>query len=180
MWSQETPPRCSNPVRMDLLVQSISRRNKNFVSHIRHPNPWELQQRNEPPKQLLLNTNVASFQENYRVGGNRKSSLKEFIYGSTYPRTQSKAMISKAPGPSVKETDLLILKHLPERKESVGTLQGWRHQQALFLHSHLECQVWWVHLAPACLVSQSDQVPCSCTPMYHIQQSCTTHRGDAL
>lgn len=70
MVFQETPLQALLPtVGRDLILWSLSLRSKEFVSHMRHSNPWELYQRDEPPKFLELKTYEAYFQENHRAQG---------------------------------------------------------------------------------------------------------------
>lgn len=85
------------------------------VSHIKHPNFWDLQQRDEPPKDLALKTNGAYIQ-NHRATENGDSTLKELMpWDPTHKQQFEKCL-------QAKEIHLLILKHLLKGQKPVGTL----------------------------------------------------------
>lgn len=132
---------------------------------IRHLNPWDLYQKEMPPKHLTLKTNGAYIQENYRAVGNKDFTLTELECWPTCPRTQREAMVWKEPRLYVKETHLLILKHLQEGENNCwDSLQGWKCWWVPFFPSHsilLAPAYWHHHHGPA---KGSDWMPTSlCT-----------------
>ena len=61
-------------------VQSFSLKSKQSVFHMRHPNLWNLQWRDEPPTCLTLKTNEAYVQDTQGVVRSRDVSSKGLKY----------------------------------------------------------------------------------------------------
>lgn len=87
-----------------------------------HPNPWDLYQREEPPKHLTLKTNEAYIQQNMGLQEMEISVLKGSWADSFAQGPSEKASVQKVPRPYVKECHLILLKHLLESQEPAGTL----------------------------------------------------------
>ena len=119
-------------------IQSFSLRSMGgavCATHIRHPNSWNLHQRDEPPKHLALKTNGAYIQETQRAVGNWNSAFKGITCRLTHLGPSVKAVVSKAPRPHVKDLNVLILKHLPKGVEPVGLSLRQRCWWAPFMNS---------------------------------------------
>lgn len=110
-------PTCGNPQSGGVSqIQSFSLRIKGFMPHIRPPDPWDLQWRDEPPlpKCLTLKTKGGSWSGD--------TFLKMFVHRLPHPGSQCKS--SPLTGTqTICERDLFtILKHLPEEQKPADTL----------------------------------------------------------
>lgn len=103
-WSHQNPTRVQGPTnRRDISqIWNFFMRSKGFVLHVRHPRPWDLHGKAEPPKHLDLKTNGAYVLENQRTLGNGESSLKGLACRLICPRTLCKSSSLKEPRPYVK------------------------------------------------------------------------------
>ena len=61
-----------------------------FVSHIRHPNPWDVHWKDKPPKKLALKTHRTYTEKNERAIGNGDPALKGPVHRHS-PKPSSKA-----------------------------------------------------------------------------------------
>lgn len=68
-------------------------RSKEFVSCIRHLNPWKLHWRDRPPKYLALKTNGAYIQETQKAIGTGDSALKGLCADSLALRPRVKPAV---------------------------------------------------------------------------------------
>ena len=94
-----------------------------MVPHIRQPNPWDLQWKENTPKLLGVKSNGAYFQKNPRAIGNGKSTLKGLVHRLTQARTQCKSNSLKGTETFFKKVShLLIPNYLLEEQGPVGTL----------------------------------------------------------
>lgn len=71
-------------------IQSFSLMSTEFVPHIRHLNPWDLYQKDKPPKPLVWKTNRAYFQEIHTVVGKGESILRGLVCRLTCPGPNTK------------------------------------------------------------------------------------------
>ena len=75
--SPKTPPLGQRPtLRSDLANTEHLLRNKGSIPHIRHPNPWDLHQRDEPQKIPGFKNQQGLRLREAWVVGNGKSTLK--------------------------------------------------------------------------------------------------------
>lgn len=62
-----------------------------LLPHTSHTNPWELHQRDKPPKCLALKTNGSWVQEKHKDIGNKDSTFKELTRRPICPKMQHKS-----------------------------------------------------------------------------------------
>lgn len=65
------------------------------MSHIKHSNPWDLHQRDQPSQNLALKSNMAHIQENHRAVGNGDSTIKGFGHRLTRSVPSAKGWFEK-------------------------------------------------------------------------------------
>lgn len=109
-----------------LQTPNFSLKSEGSVLKIRHPNPWDLHWRDEPPKCLILKIHGLASKRT-RVIWNRDSALKGFICRITHPGTQCKSN-------NLKSLDHMWRK-FTRRQKPIGTLSRNRNNGGhLFLH----------------------------------------------
>ena len=123
-WQKRLHHKCCDPQRGRVSkAQNFFLRSEGSVLYIRLPTLRPYMRDMRPPECHPLKANEDYILDNYKTGGNGEPTLKGSCTDSLVLGPSTKTWIWKVPaGSYVKETNLLILKHLPERQENVGTL----------------------------------------------------------
>ena len=66
------------------------------MPHVKHPNPWDLHWKEEPPKCLALKTKGTYIQETQRAIGNRDFTPEGLTHRVIHPGTQHKSSSLKS------------------------------------------------------------------------------------